>query len=76
MKPKTSTIFSRIILLVGALITGLAVVFVIITYFVANSYYESSTQLLNKDVAAHIAEFAEPFKSDGLDKRRAGHVVS
>lgn len=74
MKPKRSSIFSRIILLIAGLITVLAAVFIAITYFVAINYYDSSTQLLNKDVAAHIAEFTAPFSANGLNKRKADSV--
>lgn len=74
MKPKSSTIFSRIILLIAGLITALGAVFVVITYIVATNYYESSTQLLNKDVAGHIAEFTAPFNAQGLNKRKADSV--
>ncbi len=74
MKPKSLTLFSRIILFVAGIITALAVVFVALTYIVATNYYESSTQLLNKDVAAHIAEFTSPFNAQGLNKRKADSV--
>ena len=74
MKPESTTIFSRIILLIAALITALGIVFMAITYIVATNYYESSTQLLNRDVAAHIAKFTSPFKSNGLDKAKADSV--
>ncbi len=74
MKPNGSSIFSRIIVLIAGLITVLAAVFIAITYFVATSYYDSSTQLLNKDVAAHIAEFTAPFGANGLNKRKADSV--
>lgn len=74
MKPKGTTVFSRIIWLVAAFIAGLGLVFVIITYIVATKYYESSTQLLNKDVAVHIARFTAPFNTHGLDHRKADSV--
>ena len=74
MKPKSSTIFSHIILLIVGLISALGAVFVLITYIVATNYYESSTQLLNKDVAGHIAEFTAPFGAHGLNKQKADSV--
>ena len=74
MRPKGISIFSRIILLIVSLITVLAAVFIAITYIVATNYYDSSTQLLNKDVATHIAEFAAPFNAYGLSKRKADSV--
>ena len=74
MRPKGISIFSRIILLIAGLITVLGAVFITITYVVATNYYDSSTQLLNKDVAAHIAEFTAPFGENGLNKRKADSV--
>jgi signal transduction histidine kinase len=45
-----------------------------ITYLSTKNYHEASTQLLNKDVAAHIAKFTSPFEGDGINKRKADSV--
>ncbi len=37
-------------------------------------FYEASTQMLNKDVAAHIAKFTSPFGPKGLDYAKADSV--
>jgi signal transduction histidine kinase len=37
-------------------------------------FYEASTQLLNKDVAAHIARFTSPYGREGFDRRKADSV--
>ncbi|MGI8952664.1 MAG: HAMP domain-containing sensor histidine kinase [Chitinophagaceae bacterium] len=46
----------------------------LITYLAATHFYQASTQLLNKDVAAHIAKFASPFDHNGLNKQKADSV--
>ncbi|MDQ6815663.1 MAG: HAMP domain-containing histidine kinase, partial [Bacteroidota bacterium] len=45
-----------------------------ITYLSTRNFHEASTQLLNKDVAKHIAEFTSPFENDGINKRKADSV--
>jgi CHASE3 domain sensor protein len=62
MKQKKLTMFRRIGLLVFLLITGLCLLFMGITYLSTTAYHEASTQLLNKDVAAHIDRFTSPFE--------------
>lgn len=73
MKTKFN-IFRRISILVFALITILGVLFIALTYFATTHYHLASTQLLNKDVAAHIAKFASPYNNSGINKRRADSV--
>ncbi|MEJ7680997.1 MAG: HAMP domain-containing protein [Segetibacter sp.] len=60
--------------MVFALITGLCILFIAITYSSITSYHEASTQLLNKDVAAHIAEFTSPFDHDTINTKKADSV--
>ncbi len=74
MKTRKFTIFRRIGILVFTLISGLCLLFMVITYFTTKNFHEASTQLLNKDVAAHIAEFTSPFTNDGINKRKADSV--
>ena len=74
MKTKTFPLFSRILLMVFALITILSVTFLLIAYLSVVHYYQASTQLLNKDVAAHIAKFTSPFDQAGLNKQKADSV--
>ena len=67
-------IFRRIGLLVFSLITVLSVLFIIITYLSATYFFNASTELLNKDVAAHIAKFTSPFEDTNINKRKADSV--
>jgi len=45
-----------------------------LTYFSISDFHEASTQLLNKDVASHIATFTSPFTNEGIDKKKADSV--
>jgi signal transduction histidine kinase len=45
-----------------------------ITYLSITHFHQASTQLLNKDVAAHIAKFTSPFESTGINKQKADSV--
>ena len=74
MKTKSLPLFSRILFLVFTLITVLSLTFMCIAYFAVIHFYQASTQLLNKDVAAHIARFTSPFEQDGLNKQKADSV--
>src|SRR5579863_1344938 len=74
MKTKTFPLFGRILLMVFALITILSVTFILIAYLSVVHYYQASTQLLNKDVAGHIAKFTSPFDQEGLNKQKADSV--
>ncbi len=69
-----NTIFKRVSLLVFSLITILSLLFIIITYVSATYFFNASTELLNKDVAAHIAEFTSPFESTAINKKKADSV--
>jgi signal transduction histidine kinase len=74
MKTKTIPLFSRILLMVFTLITVLSVTLILIAYLSVVHFYQASTQLLNKDVAAHIAKFTSPFDQEGLNKQKADSV--
>ena len=74
MKRKKLSIFSHISLLVFTLITIICLLFMGITYLSTSNFHEASMQLLNKDVAAHIAKFTSPFKNGGIDKKKADSV--
>ncbi|HVX25640.1 MAG TPA: HAMP domain-containing sensor histidine kinase [Parafilimonas sp.] len=67
-------LFKRIIIFIFLLITVLSCLFIVITYFTTREFYQSSTQLVNKDVAGHIAKFASPFKDSGINKQTADSV--
>lgn len=67
-------IFKRVGLLVFSLITILSLLFIIITYVSATYFFNASTELLNKDVAAHIARFTSPFETTSINKRKADSV--
>lgn len=66
--------FRRIIILIFFLVTVLSLLFIVITYLTTREFYQSSTQLVNKDVAAHIAEFTSPFQDTGINKQVADSV--
>ena len=55
-------------------ITILCLVFMYLTYLSTSDFHDASTQLLNKEVASHIAKFTSPFKSGGIDKKKADSV--
>jgi signal transduction histidine kinase len=74
MKMKSFSLFSRILFLVFTLITVLSITFMCIAYWSVIHFYQASTQLLNKDVAAHIARFTSPFDQEGLNKQKADSV--
>jgi signal transduction histidine kinase len=74
MKTKIFPLFGRILLLIFTLITVLSLSFILIAYLSVIHYYQASTQLLNKDVAAHIAKFTSPFDKGGLNKQKADSV--
>ncbi|MEJ7768509.1 MAG: hypothetical protein WKF89_11905 [Chitinophagaceae bacterium] len=61
-------------ILVFSVITVLGILFIVITYLASINYHQASTQLLSKDVAAHIAEFTSPFDKDGINKQKADSV--
>jgi len=67
-------IFKRIGVLVFILIGTLSLLFSIVTYIATTHFYQASTQLLNKDVAAHIAKFSSPFVDGGINKQKADSV--
>ena len=75
-KPKSSeaALFRRIYIAIFLLIALLGVVFTAITYIATTNFYETSTQLLNRDVAAHIAKFTSPYGSQGFDQKKADSV--
>jgi signal transduction histidine kinase len=52
----------------------LGLLFILITYLATTQYHQASTQLLNREVAAHIAKFTSPFENDGINKRKADSV--
>jgi signal transduction histidine kinase len=66
--------FRRIYLVVFLLIVVLGMLFTGITYLATMNFYETSTQLLNKDVAGHIAQFTSPYGQGGLDRRKADSI--
>lgn len=67
-------IFRRIYIVAVLLIAVLGLLFISVTYIATISFYAASTQLLNKDVAAHIARFTSPYGPDGIDRKKADSV--
>jgi signal transduction histidine kinase len=74
MKEAQFNIFGRMVILVFSLITVLGILFTVITYLATTNYHQASTQLLNKDVAAHIAKFTSPFENGTINKKKADSV--
>ncbi|MDB5151531.1 MAG: Histidine kinase [Mucilaginibacter sp.] len=76
MKTRSTGIFSRIGIFVFLVIAALGVLFVYVTYTATSDYYQGSTQLLNKDIAGHIAKLSAPFSSAGIDHKKADSVFN
>ncbi len=74
MMQKTPTIFRRFTIYIFGILVVQGIVFVIITYLATVYYHEASTQLLNKDIAAHIVKFTSPFTENGLNTKKADSV--
>lgn len=74
MRTRNLTPFSRIGILIFTLITALGLIFMGITYISTTQFYQASTQLLNKDVAAHIAKFSSPFEPAQFNREKADSV--
>lgn len=74
MKEKNTNIFRRIAILVLGIVAFLSLVFMAITFFTNKHYQQASIQLLNKDLAAHIARFTSPFTEGGINHRKADSV--
>ena len=74
MNFRPNSVFSRIGAFMFTLISVLSVSFIFITCLSTTHYYEASTQLLNKDVATHIAKFTSPFEKNGINKKKADSV--
>jgi signal transduction histidine kinase len=66
--------FRRIYVVVVLLIAVLGLLFIGVTYLATTSFYAASTQLLNKDVAGHIAKFTSPYGRGGFDRQKADSV--
>jgi len=74
MRQQPFAIFRRIYIVVFLLIALLGLLFIGVTYMATTSFYAASTQLLNKDVAAHIAKFTSPYGREGFDRQKADSV--
>ena len=74
MKRASTDIFRRIGILLFIIVSALSILFIIVTYMATVDYYRSSTQILNKEVAAHIAKFSSPFGHNGINKQKADSV--
>lgn len=68
------SIFTRISILLFSVIAIISILFTVLIYLSIVKYHEASTQLLNKDVAAHIAKFTSPFTNKGIDAQKADSV--
>jgi signal transduction histidine kinase len=74
MKQEPFAFFRRIYVVVVLLIAVLGMLFIGVTYLATTSFYAASTQLLNKDVAGHIAKFTSPYGREGFDRKKADSV--
>lgn len=74
MTRKNLPTFKRLTIVIFGLIAVLGLLFIILTYLATTHYHQASTQLLNKDVAAHIAKFTSPFSEKGINKEKADSV--
>ena len=74
MRGQPIAIFRRIYIVVFLLIALLGLLFTGVTYLATTAFYAASTQLLNKDVATHIAKFTSPYGREGFDRQKADSV--
>lgn len=74
MRTKRFPLFRRAYWVIFLLIVVLGMLFTGITYLAITNFFEASTQLLNKDVAGHIARFTSPYGREGFDRRKADSV--
>jgi signal transduction histidine kinase len=74
MRGQPVAIFRRIYIVVFLLIALLGLLFTGVTYLATTAFYAASTQLLNKDVATHIAKFTSPYGRQGFDRQKADSV--
>jgi len=74
MKTRKLTIFRRFAAVIVSLITILGLLFITITYLATTNYHQASTQLLNKDIAKHLAAFTTAFTPSGINKKIADSV--
>jgi signal transduction histidine kinase len=74
MRRQPVAIFRRIYIVVFLLIALLGLLFTGVTYLATTAFYAASTQLLNKDVATHIAKFTSPYGRQGFDRQKADSV--
>ncbi|MEO7802214.1 MAG: histidine kinase dimerization/phospho-acceptor domain-containing protein, partial [Ginsengibacter sp.] len=74
MRSRQFSIFTRIGILFFTVITVLCLLFMGITYLSVSNFHEAGTQLLNKEVATHIAKFTSPFNHNGIDEKKADSV--
>jgi signal transduction histidine kinase len=74
MRQQPFAIFRRIYIVVFLLLALLGLLFIGVTYMATTSFYAASTQLLNKDVASHIAKFTSPYGREGFDRQKADSV--
>ena len=74
MRTKHFPLFRRAWWVIFLLIVVLGMLFTGITYLAITNFFEASTQLLNKDVAGHIARFTSPYGREGFDQRKADSV--
>jgi len=74
MRTRRFPLFRRTYWVIFLLIVVLGMLFTGITYLAVTNFFEASTQLLNKDVAGHIARFTSPYGQEGFDRRKADSV--
>jgi signal transduction histidine kinase len=70
----TNTLYWKIFYIFLLLLSLLSFAYVYITVVSARKYFETSHQRLNRDVAAHIAQFSSPFLNDTLSDAEAEKV--
>ena len=71
---KTNHIVNRFTLIIFSAFALLGFLFILLTWLGFNQYHEAGVQLLNKDVASHIAKFTSPYTGKGINKAKADSV--
>jgi signal transduction histidine kinase len=72
------SIFSRLYWKIATifllLLTALAAIYVYLTAYSAQRYFEATHQRLNREVAAHIVKFMAPFQNGKVNKKEAERI--
>lgn len=69
-----SRLYWKIAIIFLLLLTVLAIIYVYLTAYSAQRYFEATHQRLNREVAAHIVEFMMPFQNGKVKQKEAERI--